>query len=68
MPDCYMCLPTCDNCKPKMITCPTCGLPTLLDLPICPKCKQPWPQEAVDEVWRTWRIKKGLPEDGEASE
>ena len=43
---CYMCLPTCDNCRPKMVTCPSCGAMTFIDLATCPSCKQPLTDEA----------------------
>ncbi|MCI8452236.1 MAG: hypothetical protein HFJ74_07065 [Eggerthellaceae bacterium] len=55
MPDCYICLPTCDNCRPKMVTCPACGRPTLIDLERCPLCHEAIPEEARDEAWAAWR-------------
>ena len=41
---CYMCLPTCDNCRPKMVT--------------CPSCKQPLTDEAKEQAWEAWRAKR----------
>ena len=53
----YMCLPTCDNCRPKMVTCPSCGRMTLIDLETCPLCKQPLTAEAKEQAWEAWRAK-----------
>ncbi len=54
---CYMCLPTCDNCRPKMVTCPSCGAMTLIDLKTCPLCKQSLTEEAKEQAWAAWRTK-----------
>ncbi len=52
-----MCLPTCDNCRPKMVTCPSCGAMTLIDLKTCPLCKQSLTEEAKEQAWAAWRTK-----------
>lgn len=49
--------PTCDNCRPKMVTCPSCGAMTLIDLKTCPLCKQSLTEEAKEQAWAAWRTK-----------
>lgn len=59
MPDCYVCSPTCDNCRPKMVTCSKCGMMTLMDLPVCPRCKEPITEEDRNRAWEEWRSVHG---------
>ena len=56
--DCYICNPLCDNCKPKFIVCPKCGLRTLLDLPQCPMCHEPFTEELHQIAYEEWKKKK----------
>lgn len=58
MPDCYLCLPTCENCKPKMVTCSKCGTRTLLDLKMCPLCKEPITDEDRERAWKEWMTRR----------
>ncbi len=55
MGDCYICLPTCDNCRPKLVECPGCGRSTLIDLDTCPLCKSEITEEARQRAWDAWR-------------
>lgn len=55
MPDCYICQPTCENCRPKKVTCPACGTVTLIDLDRCPSCREPIPETALEAAWEAWR-------------
>ena len=54
MPDCYICSPVCDNCKPKFVVCLNCGMRTLLDLPVCPNCGNEITQEERDLAYADW--------------
>ena len=58
MPDCYMCLPTCENCKPKMVVCSNCGARTLMDLKTCPLCKEPIAEADREQAWKEWRERR----------
>lgn len=54
MPNCYMCVPTCENCRPKTVVCTSCGLKTLIDLERCPKCQALITQEMRDASYAEW--------------
>lgn len=50
----YGCRPTCDNCRPKYIRCPSCGARNFLTLKCCKRCKREFTQEDRDEAVRAW--------------
>ena len=41
-----------------MVTCPSCGAMTFIDLATCPSCKQPLTDEAKEQAWEAWRAKR----------
>ena len=58
---CFFCRPTCDNCKPKRVTCPKCGKRAFLVLEACPKCGYAFTDEdrsKAKDDWATTHIQE----------
>ena len=51
------CCVTCDNCKPKFVSCPVCGHRNMLVFKTCRKCGKPLPEGAKDAAVKDWEAK-----------
>lgn len=47
---------TCEKCKPKLLTCPSCGKRTYI-ANVCVFCKSAIPQECQDAAVEAWKRK-----------
>lgn len=52
---CYTCNPTCDNCMPKMLECPTCGHIELLGREACTSCGEPITDDMRADAEAQWK-------------
>lgn len=55
---CWVCNPTCDHCKPKFITCPTCNTQGFLTEPTCRACGYAFTQDEKDAARAAWRASR----------
>lgn len=51
---CYLCVPTCDNCKPKFFECPQCGNRAFFALKECQSCGHVLTQDDCDTGLKAW--------------
>lgn len=56
---CYAgnCHPECDNCKPKYVTCPSCGERTFIARPKCLACGYELTDDDREAGRAEWRLK-----------
>ncbi|UWG99019.1 hypothetical protein LPY66_09610 [Dehalobacter sp. DCM] len=52
---CYGCNPSCENCKPKFVKCPACGLKNYLFSDRCVKCSAEISEEVKDAARDEWQ-------------
>lgn len=52
---CYGCTPTCDNCRPKMVRCDSCGRTNFLTRDQCFFCEAPITQAMKDRAVEEWK-------------
>ena len=57
---CYGCRISCDDCKPKFITCSKCGWRGYLMFDKCTKCGTLFTQKEKEFAVEQWRLKKEL--------
>lgn len=55
---CWCCVPTCEKCKPKLVTCPACSHTSLLSISTCTNCKEVIPEEAKEAARKKWKESK----------
>ncbi len=55
---CYVCLPGCDNCKPKFIWCESCGNRAFLLMNECVSCGRKFTEVDKQKAIDDWRKRK----------
>ena len=54
---CWICLPTCDKCKPKYFNCPNCGGLAFFALDKCPCCGYVPTEDDQNNGLEAWNLK-----------
>lgn len=57
---CYMCLPTCEKCFPKTLSCPLCGKKNTLAKNNCVYCGTAFTESDKEKARSLWSEKKEL--------
>lgn len=57
MATCWVCVPSCEKCKPKKVLCPNCGAENLFHAVTCATCAAPLPEEARLHARQTWEAR-----------